>query len=195
MARTMVGNLPADLRRMLATVASADVAAEQRWILSLLQRHGAAVVYALWRMLGSEQEVLDAYQNVVCQLVARGPDGIGDNPASYFYRSGINAAIELIRRRGRERDRLPTVADRYGRSDAGEDPGANAEHLYMAERVRSAVLALPPHLRDVVVLRDLTGLDYRQVARIMRITPGTARVYRRQAVVRLAARMAREDCS
>jgi len=35
-------------------------------------------------------------------------------------------------------------------------------------------------------------MDYRRVSTMMRISPGTARVYRRQAIVRLSARLAGE---
>src|SRR5512136_1545006 len=101
MARSAVCGLPASLRGMLEELASAD-AADQRWILALLQEHGPGVVAVLWRMLGREQDVLDAYQNVVCQLAARGPDGLGQNQGAYFYRAAINAAIELMRRHRRE---------------------------------------------------------------------------------------------
>jgi len=91
---------------MLEELATADAAADQRWILALLQEHGPGVVCILWRMLGREQDVLDAYQNVVCQLVSRGPNGVGRNRGAYFYRSAINARIELIRRRRRDRNAL-----------------------------------------------------------------------------------------
>jgi DNA-directed RNA polymerase specialized sigma24 family protein len=43
----------------------------------------------------------------------------------------------------------------------------------------------------VVVLRDLTGMNYRRVSAIMNISTGTARVYRRQAIIRLGAKLAR----
>jgi RNA polymerase sigma factor (sigma-70 family) len=193
MARTMVCGLPAGLRGMLEELASADAAADQRWILTLLEQHGPGVVNTLWRMLGREQDVLDAYQNVVCQLAARGPNGGGTNRAAYFYRSAINAGIELMRRRRREHDRLPKVAERCGPKPTATDSNVNVEHLHIVERMRAAILELPGHLRDVIVLRDLSGLDYRRVSAIMHISGGTARVYRRQAVIRLAAKLARED--
>ena len=69
---------------------------------------------------------------------------------------------------------------------------ASLEHFQVVDRLRAAILQLPPQLRDVVVLRDLSGLNYRRISHIMNISAGTARVYRRQAVIRLAARLAKE---
>jgi len=52
---------------------------------------------------------------------------------------------------------------------------------------------LPEHLRDVIMLRDLAELSYKQVGRILGITPATARVYRCKAVQLLAAWMGKES--
>ena len=78
--------LPLELRALLAKLAVAEVADDQQWILSLLRQHGLAVITMLWRMLGSDQDVLDAYQTAVCQLTSRGPHAIQSNRGGYFYR-------------------------------------------------------------------------------------------------------------
>lgn len=192
MAGTMTCSLPAGLRGVLNEVASADATNGQQWIVTMLRQHSPRVVNLLWRMLGREQDVLDAYQNVVCQFAARGPARVGRNRAAYFYRSAVNAGIEMIRHRRREHERLSKVAERYGRDATYTDMPENTERHHGIERMRSAVLGLPGQLRDVVVLRDLNGLDYRRVSTIMNISAGTARVYRRQAIVRLSARLAKQ---
>lgn len=190
MVRAAVCGLPVGLSGLLKELAAARSDAGEHWILRPLQEYGASVINTLWRMLGREQDVLDAYQNVVCQLAARGPGRIGANRAAYLYRSAINAAIEQMRRRKREREHLGRFAeglDSEGRMcDGDSDPASDGE----TERLRKAILGLPGQLRDVIVLHDLSGLDYRRVAGIMNITPGTARVYRRHAIVRLAKSMA-----
>ncbi len=193
MAQAAVGSLPASLRGMLEELVSAEAAASQRWILALLKRHGPGVVALLWRMLGCEADVLDAYQTVVCQLAARGPRQVGRNRGAYFYRSAINAGIEVIRRRQRDRGRLHALAERQAQQPAPSAPGVYLEHVHLVDQIRTAVLALPDHLRDVIVLHDLVGLDYLRVSNILSITVGTARVYRRQAVIRLSEMLAKEE--
>jgi RNA polymerase sigma-70 factor (ECF subfamily) len=192
MTQTMTSGLPAGLRGILDQLETARAVNGQRWILAVLQQHSARVIGILWRMLGREQDVLDAYQNVVCHLTARGPRRAGRNRAAYFYRCAINAGIEMIRHRQHERERLPKVAQRCGWAGATPDPQAEMAQSLAVERMRTAILSLPEQLRNVVVLRDLTGMDYRRVSTMMRISPGTARVYRRQAIVRLSARLAGE---
>lgn len=193
MPRSAYGVLPASLRGLLEELASADATADQRWILSLLQRHGPGVVQLLWRMLGREPDVLDAYQTVVCHLAARGPDRTGRDRPAYFYRAAMNTAIEIIRRRGREHDRLQKVASRSATGATRASHFSDTDHLRLVEHVRQAILQLPAHLRDVIVLRELAGMDYRQLSAVMNITSATARVYRRQAILRLAARLTKEE--
>jgi DNA-directed RNA polymerase specialized sigma24 family protein len=56
----------------------------------------------------------------------------------------------------------------------------------MLERMREAICELPLHLRNVIILRDLAQLSYAVVANMLGIRMGTARLYRHQAVTRLA---------
>lgn len=59
--------------------------------------------------------------------------------------------------------------------EGGSGPGPE-EALYEREigaRVDAAIRALPPPLREVVVLRELEGLDYAAIARIAGVPVGT----------------------
>jgi len=178
--------LPLELRSVLAQLASAEVADDQQWIVALLRRQGPIVLTVLWRMLGSEQEVLDAYQTAVCHLAAKGPLGIGDNPGGYFYRTAVNVAIDLIRARRRQQAHWPRLAQ-MRQQDTSPGAAAVCGEREMLERMKQAICELPRHLRNVVILRDLAQLPYAQVAKMLGIRPGTARLYRRQAVVQLAS--------
>lgn len=190
MGRVQSAALPLELRSLLAGLTSATVADDQQWMLELLREHGAGVVTLLWRMLGSEQDVLDAYQTAVCRLTVRGKDAIRSNPGGYFYRTAMNAAIGTLRHRKQQRRHEPVAADADAsrkRELAGQAVGAPAvDHRQALERLRQAIFRLPPHLRDVIVLRDLAELPYPRVAAILGIRVGTARLYRCRAVGQLA---------
>jgi RNA polymerase sigma factor (sigma-70 family) len=177
--------LPLELRGVLAQLASAEVADDQQWIISLLRQQGPTVLAVLWRMLGSEQEVLDAYQTAVCQLAIRGERGLGMNPAGYFYQTAVNTAIEALRARRRQAAHWPRIA-RLRESQGSAGASAVCDQREMLERMRQAICKLPRHLRNVVILRDLAQLPYSEVTRILGIRSGTARLYRHQAVARLA---------
>ena len=132
---------------------------------------------------------MDAYQDCFCKLVLRGsPSDIGSTKA-YAYRTAANIAIEMLRSRKRRSAHWPAIA--ASRAKVHEE-GAVAEDEVSgssrsrATRLREAVTRLPAHLRNVIVLRDLSKMSYAEVAGTLGSEPGTARVYRRHAVVKLA---------
>lgn len=56
-----------------------------------------------------------------------------------------------------------------------QDPGDAADQRAFTAAVREAVAELPKDFREAVVLRDLEGLDYEQIAEVLDIPPGTVR--------------------
>jgi RNA polymerase sigma-70 factor (ECF subfamily) len=187
--------LPFELRTLLAGLKSAEVADDQEWIVALLRQEGDRVVTLLWRMLGCEPDVLDAYQTAVCQITARGREARPERLNGYFYRTAVNAGISILRKRRQRQQQWPAIVEAQSRRPAAQgvpDPRQVFDQRQILERMRRAIYQLPPHLRDVIILRDLGELPYNRVCEILKIRGGTARLYRRQAVVRLADLIGRE---
>ena len=101
-----------------------------------------------------------------------------------------NTAISLLRTRASEKKRITQAScDNVPQST----PDHEISQKQLVDTLRAYVAQLPKHLQDVVALRDLAELPYSQVARVLGITPGTARVYRCKAVTLLAAWMNKKD--
>ncbi len=67
--------------------------------------------------------------------------------------------------------------------------GADLERAIVArDRVGQALATLPPDLREAVVLRDIEGLEYREMARVLDVPIGTieSRIFRGRARLRTA---------
>jgi RNA polymerase sigma-70 factor (ECF subfamily) len=166
------------------------IAESQRWILSAMQKYGQELVTILWRILGNEQDVCDAYQDTFLQLAhyegGRKPDYI----KAYIFRVANNIAISMLRRRIAERNRLSRpVTIRNNESS----PATEFDSKYLQETLRCCIAKLPEHLRNVVTLRDLGELSYAQISRILGISEGTARVYRCKAIQLLSVWMGKEE--
>ena len=60
---------------------------------------------------------------------------------------------------------------------AAQDGAANPEAALIAvqsgARVQAAIAALPPLFREMIVLRDINGLSYREIAEILSVPAGT----------------------
>jgi RNA polymerase sigma-70 factor (ECF subfamily) len=144
----------------------------------------------LWRILGNEQDVCDAYQDTFLQLAHHDVRRKPQHVKAYLFRTAGNVAISMLRRRAAERKRLSNVTVPQHNADS---PLQEIDSKYMQENLRYCVAKLPEHLRNVIALRDLAEMSYSQVGRIMGISPATARVYRCKAVQLLAFWMGRKE--
>ena len=163
----------------------------QAWLGRLIEAEGAGITRLLWRLLRCEADVLDAYQDCFCKLAARGAYRDLSSARAYLYRMATNIAIEMIRSRRRRHGHLPKIAAEYQAKADHSEPAVRVD----SGRLQDALAELPTHLRNVVVLRDLSQLSYDEVGKTLGIKPTTARVYRRYAVVRLAELLAQEEQS
>ncbi|MCH8121459.1 MAG: RNA polymerase sigma factor [Planctomycetes bacterium] len=181
---------------------SEAVSEDQRWILSTMQKHGQEIVTMLWRILGNEQDVCDAYQDTFLQLAHYEGGQKPEHVKAYIFRAANNVAISMLRRRIAQRKRMSTAIGtgkhaaewRSGeyRPLAGS-PAKELDSKYLQETLRCCIAQLPEHLRNVITLRDLAELSYAQIGRILGISAGTARVYRCKALQILVIWMEKEE--
>lgn len=165
--------------------------APKAWISRLIEDEGPAIMRMLWRILGREADVLDAYQDCFCKLALLDRRCDIRSARAYAYRTATNVAIEMLRTTKRRAAHWPSIVLARGRQSV--EPTANDEEQELRlETLRHAIVSLPDHLRKVVVLRDLAGQSYEEVGRTLGIQPATARVYRRHAVVRLSEILGKE---
>ena len=169
----------------VALVQSVDKS--QRWILSAMQADGPALVNLLWRILGNDDDVCDAYQDVFVRMANLSPEQKPRNVRAYLFRTAANAAVSMLRYKKLHKESLPRIQP----SSDAPDPVAELDAQAMQQRLREAIAKLPDYLGDVVVLRDLGEMPYSDVARILGITPAAARVYRHKAVQLLALWLAK----
>jgi len=166
-----------------------SVVESQRWILSTMQNYGQELVTMLWRILGNEQDVCDAYQDTFLQLAhyegGRKPRHI----KAYVFRTANNIAISMLRRRIAERNKRSRPVTRT----SGSSPIREIDSKYLQETLRSYIAQLPEHLRNVITLRDLAELSYSQISEILGISAATARVYRCKAIQLLSVWMGKEE--
>jgi RNA polymerase sigma-70 factor (ECF subfamily) len=141
---------------------------------------GGVYRYAL-RMTGSEAVAEDMTHEVFIQLMR---DGSRFDPArgsvkSYLY--GM-ARHRVLRHLERERSHVSIEAGRddgEGLADerlrSCEDPLVDLERGETVSLVRQAVLSLPPHFREVIVLCHLQEMNYAEAAEVMACPIGTIR--------------------
>ena len=161
----------------------------QRRVLSAMQKHGPELVTMLWRILGNEQDVCDAYQDTFLRLAHYEGGQKPEHIKAYIFRSASNVALSMLRRKSVERKNLSSLC----RPDNTKSPPKELDSKYLQESLRHYIAELPEHLRNVITLHDLGELSYSHVADMLGITEGTARVYRCKAMQLLAVWMNKEE--
>jgi RNA polymerase sigma-70 factor, ECF subfamily len=92
---------------------------------------------------------------------------------SWLYRIAINLCFNYLREQA---NRLSTVEDPdVSALPVAADPSALLEHQERERLVRGAIDALPPHYRVAIILRDLEGFSYQEIAEILGIPLGTVK--------------------
>jgi RNA polymerase sigma-70 factor (ECF subfamily) len=166
----------------------------------LVRRHQRKVHGLLTRMLGDRDEAEDAAQETFLNLHRHGHHFRSESRFSTFvYRVAVNAALNRRRSQGRRRAHLDQLASGQAMGQAlpvtPRDPEDAIGGDEVRARVQSCLLALPEALRAPVVLYDIEGLSYGEIAAILQIAEGTvkSRIHRaRHALREQLADLARE---
>lgn len=157
----------------------------------LVRRHQARVFRLLYRMMGSREEAEDVAQDCFLSLYRHGKRFRSEARFSTFvYRVAANAALNRRRTLGRARARVDKLATRQAAGDdlpsSPRDPEDSALGNELTRHVRDALDQLSPALRMPVVLYDIEGLAYGEIAEILEIAEGTvkSRIHRARQALR-----------
>jgi RNA polymerase sigma-70 factor, ECF subfamily len=136
------------------------------------QRHERAVFGYLWHLTGSRELASDLRQETFVRAW-RHYEKIRayDKPLGWLLRVASNLALSHRQRtRGRGVD---ASGDQGGDDPAASDP---AGHVVEQQLVRDTLLALPPKMRAALVLREVCGLSFAEVAETLDTTPAAAKM-------------------
>jgi len=166
-----------------------SVTADRKWVLTAMNQYGDSLIKLLWRILGQEQDVCDAYQETFLKL-AHCQDGIRPrNIKAYLFRTAGNVAVSHLRKKKRHLRACQQIALNSATQPNENVPG-EIDQMELQQKLRDQILQLPQYLRNVVFLHDLGEMSYQQAAQTLGISVATARVYRCRAIQFLAARLA-----
>jgi len=143
------------------------------------------------RILGDEEQAADATQEAFLSAFQAINSYRGGSFKAWLLRTVTNACYDELRRRKRR----PTIALANGQ-DGSEaslpwlaDPSLTPEQRLEARELEHAIQhcleALPPAFRTIVVLVDVQGLDYVEVAAALRVPLGTVKSRLARARLRL----------
>jgi RNA polymerase sigma-70 factor (ECF subfamily) len=178
---------------------------EAAWIApsweQVVRDHSARVYRLAYRLSGNAQDAEDLTQETFVRVFRSLADFSPGTFEGWLHRITTNLFLDLVRRRQRIRfDALPEDTERLAGSAASPEQVYADTHL--DPQIQAALAALPPEFRVAVVLCDIEGLSYEEIAATLGIKLGTvrSRIHRgrlqlRAALPHLAPRPALDERS
>lgn len=164
----------------------------------LVLKYQRRIMRLLARMINDPAEVEDVAQETFVKAYRALPQFRGDsNFYTWLYRIAINSARNWQAARHRRPHSLYEYKNEEGETFSLEDTltDNNTPELELASRevaqtVQQAIEALAPELRTAIVLREMEGLSYEEIAQAMDCPIGTvrSRIFRAREAITKALR-------
>jgi RNA polymerase sigma-70 factor (ECF subfamily) len=139
---------------------------------SLYQQHLKRVYNIAWRMMGNDADAQDIAQDVMVKAWRALPAFKLDSSLStWLYRIAMNACSDELRRRKTKTVSMDVLAE------AGWEPGDSGfeQSAVNSQNLSWAIGQLTEEYRAAVVLRDVEGYSYEEIAQILKCPIGTVR--------------------
>ena len=137
---------------------------------ALVERHQRRVYNLSYRMLGRPEDAADATQDAFVTAM-RKLEGFRGTSAftTWLHRVAVNACYDALRTRGRV---LLSQEDEMPEPPPAPDPSDDTD---TAVDVQRALLQVPENFRAVLILHDMQGMPYEDIATLLGAAVGTVK--------------------
>jgi len=148
----------------------------------LVLKYQHKIAKLIMRYVRDPAEALDVSQEAFIKTYRALPNFRGDSAFyTWLYRIAINTAKNhLVAMKRRPIDfevdlQDPESYDMNARLQDNDTPDRVAQREELRQAVEEAIAALPAELREAIVLREIEGLSYEEIATAMECPVGTVR--------------------
>jgi len=136
---------------------------------TLLRAHVQRVHAVCLRMVGNHHDAMDASQHALIAAARAITRFDGRSSFStWIHRIAVNASLDELRRR----QRRPRPVEELPESQWSRDDVTGTDARMVID---AAMRTIPEEFRVALVLRDLVGYDYREIAELLDVPIGTVR--------------------
>jgi RNA polymerase sigma-70 factor, ECF subfamily len=159
---------------------------------ALVERHERRVYNLAFRMLGNPEDARDTSQDVFLTCLRKLSGFRGASTfTTWLHRITVNACYDALRKRGREE----LVGDEEGGFPEPPATSDLADETALAVDIQRALLRVPEEFRVVLVMHDVQGIPYEDIAEALGAPVGTvkSRLHRgRVSMARVLGRPGRD---
>ena len=145
----------------------------------LVERHQRRVFAIALGLVRDEQDAREIAQEAFLRVhKGLGQFHGGSSFFTWLYRIVTNLSIDLMRKPSRREAELHFAlevddADSSLLPPAENDPYDAVRRTQLSERIQHALEQLPPYHRGVILMREVEGMSYEEMAEAMRVSKGT----------------------
>lgn len=163
-----------------------DHYAPQSW--EEVARDYGSMLYALsYRLTGNPDDARDLVQDVLLKVNKSLSTFRPGSFKGWLYRITVNAFYDRKRREKRIRfQALPDDMSRFAEGELAPDPAESLAKVRLDDDIQEAICDLPEEFKAAVVLCDVVGLSYEEIAEQTGVAIGTvrSRIHRGRAQLR-----------
>jgi RNA polymerase sigma-70 factor (ECF subfamily) len=147
----------------------------------LVQTHTRRVYNLCYRFTGDRHAAEDLTQDVFVRVFRTLGSYSSSQGAFTAWMTSVTRNLLIDNYRRTKRDRITNSIDDENaapmeeKSSAGRRPDQIAEHGELQRHLQLALGKMSPELREAVILRDLQGLDYREIQGALGVPEGTVK--------------------
>jgi RNA polymerase sigma-70 factor, ECF subfamily len=164
-----------DERALIQRCIAGDAAAFE----PLVEKYRQRVWRLAYQVLHDREEAWDVAQEAFVRAFHSLSSFRGQSAFyTWLFRITVNVATDRHRQRGAQARAFGperVTEEEWARStpDPGRGPDQEATRAEQRERIRRALDALPPKARTIIMLSDVEGLSYREIAEVLNCPIGT----------------------
>ncbi len=156
---------------------------------AIVREHSTRVYRLAYRLTGNRHDAEDLTQEVFVRVFRSLSTYTPGTFEGWLHRITTNLFLDQARRKQRIRmDSMGEDSDRFAALDGPDAPERGFEHGNLDVDIQRALDELPPEYRAAVVLCDIEGLSYEEIAVTLGIKLGTvrSRIHRARARLRVS---------
>lgn len=149
----------------------------------IIEKYQQQIFNIAFRMMGNYDDASDSAQNAIIKIFKNLKNFEGKSKLStWIYRIVTNTCLDELRKKSRQNiisinqshdDK--NLGKEIQIEDKGNSPQDHVEKNEMQKVILNALEKMSPDHKAVIVLRDIKGLSYEEIARIVECNEGTVK--------------------
>ena len=161
-----------DERKLIARASGGDASAFN----ALMEAHERRMYAVALRMCGNREDAQDCLQEAMLRIYKSIGSFKGQSSfATWAYRITMNTCLdELRKKKNKQNTSLDSLLEvGWSPTDGSNAPEKHAIQAEVRKSLHAAIQDLPEDMRSAIVLRDIQGLAYDEIAEALDVNVGT----------------------